>query len=433
MEIIHSSLDNIKKATNLLVTSLTRCKFEATDSVNDELVLYSILKLLLKISKKLYSQLSDSNICEMIEVALGMYFQSRISEFLRSGALETLVCLTRLVFLRLGELDFKVLESSQTASFPQTETETQTLPQTETAFLSSPQSQTQAETESEGSGAGFGYKSVVELLRVIASLLDPSNKRHIDSVHRHLGLILLSVALETGGKELCTFITWALSKVQVKHERFSRKKSLIDLHMPSNTSQNTVSVADSDHPHQMVGLKMENEGDMENNGSKIESEATLRNPEELVKIGIMAKGLIANDICKSIFQVKTFEINDQLIQAYDLSYNSPPSWPIISLIHQSLRALGLLFKTLRLHLKYQLDWFLSWCMNIVDAGLVAWNIEDWMSPVGSDNSRTNSEKTMSPKREEILIGEIREMILSTIYLVFTFEINYSWDMIAILS
>ena len=106
-----------------------------------------------------------------------------------------------------------------------------------------------------------------------------------------------------------------------------------------------------------------------------------------------------------------------MIQAYDLSYNSPPSWPIISLIHQSLRALGLLFKTLRLHLKYQLDWFLSWCMNIVDAGLVAWNIEDWMSPVGSDNSRTNAEKTMSPKREEILIGEIREMILSTIYLV----------------
>lgn len=105
-----------------------------------------------------------------------------------------------------------------------------------------------------------------------------------------------------------------------------------------------------------------------------------------------------------------------MIQAYDLSYNSPPSWPIISLIHQSLKALGLLFETQRIHLKYQLDWFLKWCMDIVDAGLVSWNIEDWMGPIGSENSQMNYDQIM-PKKQDILIGEIREMILATINMV----------------
>lgn len=53
MEIINFKHANIIMATNDLVIALTRCKFEATDSVNDELVLYSILKLLRKISKKI--------------------------------------------------------------------------------------------------------------------------------------------------------------------------------------------------------------------------------------------------------------------------------------------------------------------------------------------------------------------------------------------
>lgn len=251
MEIINLRHENITEATNDLIASLTRCKFEATDALNDELVLYSILKLLRKISKKLSTELTDSNMCEMIEVALGMYFQSRISEFLRAGALETLVSLARQIFQSLS------IRKS------------------------------------------FGYKSVVELLRVIASLLDPNNKSHIDSVHRNVGLVLLSVALETGGKELSDFISWALSKVQVKHERFTRKKSLIGLHVVESNQNVQVSIGDSSLPHHLVGLRKDLEIEKDSVQDSVEND----DPEELVKIGIMAKELIANDICKSTFQV----------------------------------------------------------------------------------------------------------------------------------
>jgi len=129
--------------------------------------------------------------------------------------------------------------------------------------------------------------------------------------------------------------------------------------------------------------------------------------DEDKKLAKMVKDLIANDICKAAFQ---------LIQAYDLSFNSPPSWPIIALIHQALKALCSLFRTNRTHLKYQMDWFIMWCIKTVDSGLLCWNIEDWIGPLNSENSPTLSNSTL-PQKRDIVIGEIREMVLSTLYTV----------------
>ena len=71
----------IHDALQELVTAVTHCKFEATDSMSDEAVLGIILKLISVIvsSEAGLKCLSDHAICEMIQVAFGMVFQGRIS------------------------------------------------------------------------------------------------------------------------------------------------------------------------------------------------------------------------------------------------------------------------------------------------------------------------------------------------------------------
>ncbi len=63
------------------MSAVTRCKFEATDSVADEAVLASILRLLSLIidSEAGLATLDDKSVCEMVEVAFGMLFQGRVS------------------------------------------------------------------------------------------------------------------------------------------------------------------------------------------------------------------------------------------------------------------------------------------------------------------------------------------------------------------
>ena len=72
---------DIREAVLELVSAVTRCKFEATDSVADEAVLASILRLLSLIihSEAGLATLDDKSICEMVEVAFGMLFQGRVS------------------------------------------------------------------------------------------------------------------------------------------------------------------------------------------------------------------------------------------------------------------------------------------------------------------------------------------------------------------
>lgn len=94
-----------------LASAVTRCKFEATNVVSDEIVLSRILKLLrtLALSESGRKFIDDKSICEMVEVAFGMYFQSRVSgifnfilELLRKSAEETLISLTQLMFERFA-------------------------------------------------------------------------------------------------------------------------------------------------------------------------------------------------------------------------------------------------------------------------------------------------------------------------------------------
>jgi hypothetical protein len=55
----------------------------------------------------------------------------------------------------------------------------------------------------------FGLPAISELLRVLVSLIDPSDRTHTDTLHRPLALLLISRGLEIGGKSLAAWIAYA--------------------------------------------------------------------------------------------------------------------------------------------------------------------------------------------------------------------------------
>jgi hypothetical protein len=94
---------DLSLAINDLTNAVTRCKFEATDVVSDEIILTLILRLLqtLALSEVGKKCITDKGMCEMVEVSFGMHFQGRISGLLRQSAQETLMVLTQCMFERL--------------------------------------------------------------------------------------------------------------------------------------------------------------------------------------------------------------------------------------------------------------------------------------------------------------------------------------------
>ncbi len=62
-----------------VVHAVTHCRFEATEAVQDELVLMKILTLLRTAMATNDALLVDSAVCEMMETAFSMCFQMRLS------------------------------------------------------------------------------------------------------------------------------------------------------------------------------------------------------------------------------------------------------------------------------------------------------------------------------------------------------------------
>lgn len=100
------SLPDVAPAMIAIATSVTHCKFEATDAVSDEVVLMKILEVLkacLTCSSGTY--LSDEAVCQMMETCFSMCFQMRLSEVLRKLAEQTLIVMVQTLFNRLQFLE----------------------------------------------------------------------------------------------------------------------------------------------------------------------------------------------------------------------------------------------------------------------------------------------------------------------------------------
>ena len=89
-----------------LSAAITHCRFEASDSAADEIVLLRILKLMETIITRPEGQLlGDDSICEMMATGLSMCCQARLSEVLRRSAEIAMVTMCQVIFNRLKTLD----------------------------------------------------------------------------------------------------------------------------------------------------------------------------------------------------------------------------------------------------------------------------------------------------------------------------------------
>ncbi len=93
----------------LLSAAITHCRFEASDSAADEIVLLQILQLMESmISGPGGDLLGDESVCEMMETGLSMCCQKRLSELVRRSAEMSMIKMCQIIFERLNTLELEV-------------------------------------------------------------------------------------------------------------------------------------------------------------------------------------------------------------------------------------------------------------------------------------------------------------------------------------
>jgi golgi-specific brefeldin A-resistance guanine nucleotide exchange factor 1 len=220
----------ISLAMQLLSAAITHCRFEASDSSADEIVLLRILKLMESMLSRPEGQvLGDESVCEMMETGLSMCCQSRLSEVLRRSAEIAMTAMCQVIFGRLKTLDMesKALGQQRVASAsvlppdgvkmdPSVDGDSVVSPRitrsevegTEAEMPEKPVEDVQPALETVPSAQDgenemadakpYSLPSIRELFRVLIDLLDPHNRQHTDTM-RIMALRIIDVALEVAG------------------------------------------------------------------------------------------------------------------------------------------------------------------------------------------------------------------------------------------
>lgn len=231
--LINRDSPRLSLAMQLLSSAITHCRFEASDSAQDEVVLLRILKLMeMMISGPGGELLGDESVCEMMETGLSMCCQMRLSEVLRRSAEMSMVFMCQVVFERLKHLEIEadVLGSDLEAN-SKDEMESVKMEPSVNGDTSSQASEPRSSQSSEksrdaptpsiapaGATGGdqvavtevaeeeqevkpYSLPSIRELLRVLVELLDPHNKAHTDTM-RVMAMRIIDVAFEVAGPSI---------------------------------------------------------------------------------------------------------------------------------------------------------------------------------------------------------------------------------------
>jgi len=260
--IIGLNSPNIAVAMGNLASAATHCKFEASDSVSDEVVLLKMLQVLqMALICPCGSVLSDEAVCEMMETGLSMCCQMRLSEMLRRSAEHVMINMIIAMFERLKVInEIEDLEAEHPSEIPQTIEEAQlgrsdphmnapkpsvspvppeiqsrvdgpsSSSPTISGLATEPSQHAQSNTnegsartvvdvslnvttqetadenaeESDIMPIPYGLPAIRELLRVLISLLNPHEHKHTDSM-RLMALSILNVAFDVGGRSISRF------------------------------------------------------------------------------------------------------------------------------------------------------------------------------------------------------------------------------------
>ena len=251
----------------LLSAAITHCRFEASDSAADEIVLLRILKLMEDmLSGPGGNLLGDESVCEMMETGLSMCCQMRLSELLRRSAEISMIGMCQVVFQRLKHLEDEVggdmtvferrsgnyetnelrigglLTGSNAASPHSKEPTTMPIPisidvpaQRNHSSSGSSKMGRVVPPETDRKEAGermnksgmnltrallstsedtvdikpYSLLSIRELFRVLVNLLDPHDRQHTDAM-RIMALRIVDVALEVAGPSIAKHPSLAL-------------------------------------------------------------------------------------------------------------------------------------------------------------------------------------------------------------------------------
>ncbi|KAL9088934.1 MAG: hypothetical protein Q9165_005991 [Trypethelium subeluteriae] len=228
----------------LLSSAITHCRFEATNSAADEIVLLRILKLMEgMISGPGGDILSDESVCEMMETGLSMCCQVRLSEVLRRSAEISMVTMCQTIFQRLKTLEVEAGEvpgaleattkddmdavkmdpsvnGESAMASPAKERREQPISNGQGQDLDTPKDDIEGRSSTSATLNGstvelphlpdveedteikpYSLPSIRELFRVLVDLLDPHDGQHTDTM-RVMALRIVDVALEVAGPSI---------------------------------------------------------------------------------------------------------------------------------------------------------------------------------------------------------------------------------------
>ncbi|GLB02791.1 GDP/GTP exchange factor for ARF [Aspergillus tubingensis] len=235
--IISCDSPRLPMAMQLLSAAITHCRFEASDSAADEIVLLRILKLMEgMLSRPEGELLGDESVCEMMETGLSMCCQVRLSEVLRRSAEMAMVNMCQVIFMRLSHLEISEDDETGSQAPLRTESEQTNLkmdPSVDGNTVTSQHpsamgSDTGVTDRDRGSRDGspeqmlngsavaappnpqddtgdevkpYSLPSIRELFRVLIDLLDPHNRQHTEPM-KVMALRIIDVALEVAGPSI---------------------------------------------------------------------------------------------------------------------------------------------------------------------------------------------------------------------------------------
>jgi len=230
-----------------LTSALSQCRFPSSSPQQDELVLLRLLRVIDSVLLPLpmpsssshgsmLDQMADESVCELLEVGLGMLARARLGEGLRTAAQNCVQGIVRACFARLktltkddvdrllasvkktgasteptvnleasqavqkdegskDEVSQGTREESSTAVEPLKTLEVEKKPSLDVASV------TDEDDQTPPSFTPHGLPTILELLRVLIALLNPSDQAHTDTM-RLCALAILNTALEVGGVTL---------------------------------------------------------------------------------------------------------------------------------------------------------------------------------------------------------------------------------------
>lgn len=225
-----------------LSSAITHCRFEASDTAADEIVLLRILKLMEgMVSGPCGEILGDESICEMMETGLSMCCQARLSELLRRSAEIAMVSMCQVIFKRLKTLEIespdelealdeeldsdekqdglkmdpsmgvqndsgpssKVEEPQQPSASDKGQEDTDSNAPNPTGSTLDLLATTEPEQPVGDTTRPYSLPSIRELFRVLVDLLDPHDRSHTDTM-RVMALRIVDVALEVAGPSIAS-------------------------------------------------------------------------------------------------------------------------------------------------------------------------------------------------------------------------------------